>query len=259
MKINIVNKLQSLVIKYLDTLYLHQSAERREFQENIFTPNQYCRFLDLGCKDGINTIRIANKIRTNWVIGIDYNFDVLHKSSQKIIIPLIADLNKSVPLKNESIDVILASDVLEHLYSTNLFIAETFRVLKPGGILVVDTPNLASWHNIFALIIGIQPFSGPNITTMEDSDLDIVRKMHRLTHGLNEEGEFEEHSELELTRHIVVIAYTSLKNLLKSVGFRIEKEYGLGYYPFPPFIAHIFQHIDIRHTHHLVMKIRKVV
>ncbi len=66
------------------------------------------------------------------------------------------------------------------------------------------------------MLIGIQPFSGPNITTMEDSDIDIVRKMHRLTHGLNEEGEFQEHSELELTRHIVVIAYNSLINLLKG-------------------------------------------
>jgi hypothetical protein len=94
---------------------------------------------------------------------------------------------------------------------------------------------------------------------MEDSDLDIVKKMHRVTHCLNEEGEFEEHSELELTRHIIVIAYGSLKKLIKSVGFRIEKEYGLGYYPFPPFVAHIFQKIDIRHTHHLVIKMRKVV
>jgi hypothetical protein len=64
---------------------------------------------------------------------------------------------------------------------------------------------------------------------------------------------------LELTRHIVVIAYNSLINLLKKAGFVIEKEYGFGYYPLPPFIAHFLQRFDIRHTHHLVIKTRKVL
>jgi SAM-dependent methyltransferase len=152
----------------------------------------------------------------------------------------------------------LATDVIEHLINPSVFVKEMYRVLKPGGYMILDTPNLASWHNIFALLIGIQPFSGPNITTMEDSDLGLVRQMHRVTHGLKEEGDFHEHGELELTRHILVIAYKSLINLLKRSGFIIEKEYGFGYYPLPPFLAHLFQRFDIRHAHHLVIKTRKV-
>ena len=92
-------------------------------------------------------------------------------------------------MSENSVDVILASDVLEHLVEPAVFVKEMYRVLRPGGYLVLDTPNLASWHNVFALVIGVQPFWGPNITTIEAVDVGIVRQMHRSTHGLAEEGE----------------------------------------------------------------------
>jgi ubiquinone/menaquinone biosynthesis C-methylase UbiE len=252
-------QLQKLLQGYFNSLYLAMRNERRNSQEILMEFNPKAILLDCGCREGDNTLLLARKIGTGKVIGLDYNFSALCQAKKQSISPIQSDLNRSIPLEDNSVDIITASDVLEHLINPNEFALEMFRVLKPGGYIVLDTPNLASWHNIFALLIGVQPFSGPNITTMEDSDVDMVRRMHRSTHGLSEEGAFEEHGEKELTRHIVVVAYISLIRLLKSTGLQIEKAYGFGYYPFPVFLARLLQRIDIRHTHHLLIKARKPV
>jgi SAM-dependent methyltransferase len=154
------------------------------------------------------------------------------------------------------VDVIIASDVLEHLANPYVFVGEMYRVLRPGGYVVLDTPNLASWHNIFALLVGVQPFSGPNITTMDDADVELVRQMHHSTVYVSEEQQPED-SRHELARHIVVVAYLSLLKLCERWGFQIEQALGFGYYPLPVPLARIFQRLDPRHTHHVLIKARK--
>jgi len=253
------NLLQQLLHRYFESLYLAMRNERRLFQGKLLESNPNAILLDCGCREGDNTATLAQKINPKQVIGLDFNFSALALAGRRRILPLQSDLNCGIPLDGNSIDIIIASDVLEHLINPYVFVMEMFRVLKPGGYIVLDTPNLASWHNIYALLIGVQPFSGPNITTMEDSDVEIVRRMHRATHDLPEIGEYQDHGEKELTRHIVVVAYVSLIQLLKSVGFRIEKAYGFGYYPLPVFLARLFQRIDIRHAHHLLIKARKLM
>jgi ubiquinone/menaquinone biosynthesis C-methylase UbiE len=251
-------QLQKLFHRYFESLYLAMRNERRLFQAKLVESNPNATLLDCGCREGDNTFTLAQKVGARQVIGLDYNFRALSLARERNILPLQSDLNRCIPLDDNSIDVIIASDVLEHLVNPYILVMEMFRVLKPGGYIVLDTPNLASWHNIFALLIGVQPFSGPNITTMEDSDVEMVRRMHRSTHGLPEDGEYKEHGQKELTRHIVVVAYVSLIRILKRVGFQIEKAYGFGYYPLPVFLARLFQHIDIRHSHHLLIKARKL-
>jgi SAM-dependent methyltransferase len=169
------------------------------------------------------------------------------------------DANKPLPFRDGTFDVVTALDVIEHIVETNTFVNELYRIVAPGGYLILDTPNLASWHNIFALVLGIQPFSGPNITTMLDADLDIVRAMHRRAHQFCEEGEIEDENEPELRRHIVVLAYRSALKLLRHVGFVIEQARGFGYIPFPSFMARLLSHIDPVHAHHMLVKARKQV
>lgn len=243
---------------YLDSLYYAMRNARRSSYQRMVEVKPSGWLLDCGCREGTNTTKLAQIVLAEKVIGLDYNLRVLKQASAKGIASLQADLNRCIPLVESSIDVVIATDVLEHLVDPDTFVREMYRVLKPGGYILLDTPNLASWHNIFALLMGFQPFSGPNITTMVDADLSIVRQMHRATHGLDEEGEeFSNHAEKELTRHIVVVAYASLLRLLKRHGFLIEQVRGFGYYPLPPPIAQLFQWLDPRHTHHIVIKARR--
>lgn len=248
---------QRIVRTYFDWLYESMCKERYSVQVQLVERDSDALLLDCGCREGDNATRMAQQIGTHQMIGLDYVKGPLVQANQRGISCIQSDLNEGIPLLSNSVDLILATDVIEHLINPYVFVGEMFRVFKPNGYMILDTPNLASWHNVFALLIGVQPFSGPNITTMEDSDLEIVRKMHRATHGLDEDGKFQDHPDPELTRHIIVVAYKSLINLLKNAGFTIEKEFGLGYYPLPPLLAHIFQRVDIRHTHHLVIKTRK--
>ena len=64
------------------------------------------------------------------------------------------DIEKEpIPYGRDYFDVVLFCEVIEHLYRDPFAVLlEIFRVLKPGGILLLSTPNLASWENIYELI-----------------------------------------------------------------------------------------------------------
>ncbi|MDP8219407.1 MAG: methyltransferase domain-containing protein [Candidatus Theseobacter exili] len=57
------------------------------------------------------------------------------------------------PYDSNYFDAVLFCEVIEHLYRDPFIVLlEIFRVLKPGGILILSTPNLASWENIYELL-----------------------------------------------------------------------------------------------------------
>jgi len=55
-------------------------------------------------------------------------------------------------------NAIHCGEVIEHLVDTDHLMEEIHRVLAPGGVCVLSTPNLAAWHNRIALAFGFQPF-----------------------------------------------------------------------------------------------------
>lgn len=52
------------------------------------------------------------------------------------------------PVPDSAFDVVLATEVLEHVADTNLFLLEARRCLEPGGLLVLTVPFAARWHYI---------------------------------------------------------------------------------------------------------------
>lgn len=54
---------------------------------------------------------------------------------------ITSDLNKRWPFDDSSVSVVRASDGLEHLVDQRFTMSEIFRVLRPGGYLVSDTPS----------------------------------------------------------------------------------------------------------------------
>jgi len=59
-----------------------------------------------------------------------------------------------LPFENESFDLIFHQDVVEHAEKPYLFIADQYRILKKGGVLLFGTPNLFRPANIVKLIFG---------------------------------------------------------------------------------------------------------
>ena len=67
----------------------------------------------------------------------------------------LADVEKDkLPLNEKSIDIVFASDIIEHLVDPDKLIEKSASVLKPGGLLVITTPNFANLFNRLFLLLG---------------------------------------------------------------------------------------------------------
>jgi len=67
--------------------------------------------------------------------------------------------NDVFPYDDESFDVVYHKSVLEHMYDPGNLMSETMRVLKPGGKLIILTPDWhTQWKNFFEDFTHSRPF-----------------------------------------------------------------------------------------------------
>ena len=72
-------------------------------------------------------------------VGVDLS--VAEKAADPKIKLVAADLNKILPLKNETFGAVICTAVIEHLTDPELMAGEAFRILRPGGMLILTTPS----------------------------------------------------------------------------------------------------------------------
>jgi SAM-dependent methyltransferase len=93
--------------------------------------------LDIGCNRGA----YISDYKNGAAIGLDISFPVLNRARQRLGNILLQGDAQNPALKSEKIDIVLCSEVLEHVPDPEKVIAEAYRVLKTGGILFLTTPN----------------------------------------------------------------------------------------------------------------------
>lgn len=221
---------------YSDAVYLNYKNIR-----SLLERNKGAIFLDLGCDDGMVTMKMARVIHPAKIIGVDLVDKSLKKAKAKGINTLKADLNSKLPIESNSIDVIHANQVIEHVSNLDLFISEILRTLRPGGYAVISTENASSWCNIFALIFGWQMFSLTNISSKVWS-LGNPLALHN-----------NEANDLSTWTHKTILSIRGLKELAETWDFKVEEIKGAGYFPLPAFLGNI----DKTHCHFMTIKIRK--
>jgi SAM-dependent methyltransferase len=113
--------------------------------------------IDLGCGDGAALALAAKQNPNHQFAGIDWSADALRQARKRGLTVVRGTMETRLPVADGAADVVIMSELIEHLVDPDAAVAEVRRVLRPGGSLLLSTPNLAAWYNRGLLALGIQP------------------------------------------------------------------------------------------------------
>lgn len=195
--------------------------------------------LDYGCADGTFTVELAERAGASRVLGVEVYEPHVRAARERGIEIVTAD-EGMLPVRDETVDVATANQVIEHLADTDTFVREMHRILRPGGTFVVSTNNLASWHNIVALLCGAQPFPS-DVSSNPD-----IGKLVAFTGG--DTGGWSSWT------HLRVFSHRALIEIMRVHGFQVEMVQGVGYYPLPAKLANRVAARDPRHAAYLTLR-----
>jgi len=102
-------------------------------------------YLELGCGDGFileALHRDGARARGTTYRAKDEDYIRTRPYPEHLEVDGGIDLNKPLPYADEMFDVVYSTEVIEHVEGHRNFVTEAARVLKPGGYLVLTTPNV---------------------------------------------------------------------------------------------------------------------
>jgi SAM-dependent methyltransferase len=208
---------------------------------SMLESNPTAKLLDLGCFEGAFTVKLGNCAGTKDLYGVDVEPAVLLKAKKRGIQVRQGNLNTRFPYRSNFFDIVHGNQMIEHIYDTDTFLSEIYRVLKPGGYAILSTENASSWINIFASIMGWQIFS---LTNMSSKRLGIGNPLAMFRLQKIRYASFG---------HVRIYNFYGLKEYAEVMGFKVERILGSGYFPLPALLGNV----DKIHAHFITFKIRK--
>jgi SAM-dependent methyltransferase len=111
--------------------------------------------VDLGAGGGQGCALLAGRgLRP---VAGDVVVDALRRARASGSAAVALDVTGSLPLRSGRVDALLAGELIEHLFDPGAFLRECHRVLRPGGVLVLTTPNLAPAQDRLRFLTGRAP------------------------------------------------------------------------------------------------------
>jgi 2-polyprenyl-3-methyl-5-hydroxy-6-metoxy-1,4-benzoquinol methylase len=182
--------------------------------DNVLSNKNNLNVLDVGSGSGELIYKLSLKYPLNNYYGNDIANNIIskNKKNKKTVKWTVEDFNNKISYKNNFFDVIIAGEIVEHLYDTDGFFLEVKRVLRKKGRLYITTPNLASWLDRLTLLLGMQPFS----TEVSNKSRKFGRESFYKILGLDGES--------DSAGHLRCFTKGSMRSILSFYKFRIVKD-----------------------------------
>ena len=148
---------------------IHQRLLKAYYLARDYTHGE---LLEVGCGEGrgVEMLQKGSKSFT----AIDKIGEVIERLSQRY--PDGTFIQASIPpfsaLEDDRFDLVVSFQVIEHIKNDKLFLQEIYRVLKPGGIALITTPNIKKtltrnpWH--------IREYTAPGLSALAREIFDDV-------------------------------------------------------------------------------------
>jgi ubiquinone/menaquinone biosynthesis C-methylase UbiE len=173
-------------------------------------------FLELGCATGIDLFLFYEwfkelGIKFDQVIGLDGDplsnevFNLRKEWAKKDIQSVSGNLEEPLPFPDKTVDFLYCSEVLEHIFDPEKFCGEMSRVMKPGGLLLLTTPNQ------------------PNVFQKNYWRPGVSKRMAELRQRLLQEGQLvtQNGKSFYLYFHISLQTCRTCDAMLQARGFRL--------------------------------------
>ncbi|MFA4890443.1 MAG: class I SAM-dependent methyltransferase [Candidatus Paceibacterota bacterium] len=139
-KFLIFNRKHEGVTRYLDKAI-----------ENLRREKDKIIFCDAGCGNGIYLKYLSDNYKNIELYGFDFSEEIVKIAIGNTGILNIKEGNlEEIPFEDGKFDIILCTQVIEHLLDDKKGIMELHRVLKKGGYLIISTDNK---HNIVSKLL----------------------------------------------------------------------------------------------------------
>jgi SAM-dependent methyltransferase len=116
----------------------------------------------------------------------------------------------------QEFDVVFCGEVIEHVFSPDALLLDLKDLLRPGGVLILSTPNLGYWINRLLLLVGISPLFVEN-----SAHAKLGRRFRFLGQGNPTQG------------HIRLFTHRAVRDLLDLHGFELLRTRSVPVWSFP--------------------------
>ena len=110
--------------------------------------------LEIGCSSGFLLRELIRRLPEHLVFGADYTRETLEVLGHELpAAPLIQFDLTQCPLPDNFVDVIVLLNVLEHINDHETAMAQLFRVVRPGGAVIIEVPAGPSLFDVYDRVL----------------------------------------------------------------------------------------------------------
>src|SRR5438270_1991172 len=140
------NSNNSLVLEPTGERMVPENSDLFTFWEHVYRYAFASRFvtgkrvLDIACGEGYGAAALQKAGATH-VIGVDVCEDACLHARKKYGLDARVGSAEEMPVPDDSVDIVVSFETIEHVRDPKRFLEECARVLAPGGRLVISTPD----------------------------------------------------------------------------------------------------------------------